>query len=106
MHIVPTLDELLLQWNYKLEPVIFIERMSLKETVRLVLIGFFLIFVFLPLPFGFTAYVTGPDPSIEQWSNLFESAVVPWWIGIATTSPVLLVILFLVVSWAGAEEIL
>jgi len=80
--------------------------MSAKEQVRLVLVGGFLLFVFLPLAFGLMGYITSPNPSTEQWANLFESAAVPWWIGIAKASPLLLVVLFLIVAWAGAEDIL
>lgn len=80
--------------------------MNLKEAVQLVLFGLFLIFVILPLALGLIAYILSPDPTIEQWTSLFVSGVIPWWVGIATASPVLLIILFLVVSWAGAEEIL
>lgn len=80
--------------------------MSLKQQVHSVLIGGFLLFVFLPLAVGLLAYLLAPDPGLEQWANLFESAVVPWWIGIAKTSPLLLVLLFLLASWADADEIL
>lgn len=80
--------------------------MSIKQQVRSLLIGGFLLFVFLPLAVGLLAYILSPDPSLEQWVNLFESAAVPWWINIAKASPILLVILFLIVSWADADEIL
>jgi len=80
--------------------------MNAKETVQSILVGGFLLFVFLPLALGYIAYITSPDPSIEQWTNLFESAVVPWWIGLAEFSPLLLANLFLIAGWAGAEEVL
>lgn len=80
--------------------------MNLKEKVRAVLVLGFLLFVFLPLAIGLLGFLLSPDPSLVEWVNLFESAVVPWWIGIAKASPFLLALLFLLASWADADEIL
>lgn len=79
--------------------------MSGQELVRKILVTVFIL-IMLPILFSLTGYLTSPDPSLDQWVNLFRSVAVPWWIGIPKVSPLLLVLLFLVVSWADAEEIL
>lgn len=80
--------------------------MGVKQDVQSVIIGGFLIIVFLPFAFGFLRFILAPNPSLEQWVQLFKAAVIPWWVGIAETSPLLLVIVFLIVSWADADEVL
>lgn len=77
-----------------------------QDTVYQALVGGFLLFVIIPLGLRTLGFLISPDANLEDGIELLTSAVVPWWTGIAVTAPVLFVAFLLVVSWAGADEIL
>lgn len=64
----------------------------------------FLLVVVVPAIFSLVAFVQ--DPNIDDFSNLVEMVVTPWWLPIAAASGVLFVLMVVILRLVGAEGIL
>lgn len=80
--------------------------MSPKEWIQFIAFGLFLLFVVLPIASGALWLLNNPNATTSDAIDLIESAVVPWWTGIAQVAPILFVAIVMVLVWANADEIL
>lgn len=80
--------------------------MNAKETIQLIAFGGFFLFVALPLLDGSMWLLNSPSATTGDAISLLESAVVPWWAGLAQAAPLLFVIVVGILVWVGADEVL
>lgn len=77
-----------------------------RETIQLIAFAGFIFFIALPLLGGTLWLLNSPAATMGDALAILERAIIPWWIGLAKTAPILFVILVGLLVWAGAEDVL